>query len=499
MQEKQKGDSLNIGLVFPHQLFEESPIITHCSIIYLVEETLFFNQYPFHKQKIAFHRASMKFYEQYLLSQGKKVVYIEAGLPYADIRKLIVHLKEAGVQIIEIIDPTDNWLEKRIKKACKTNGLQILEHENPMFLNTRAELKTYFSGKKKMFQTDFYKNQRYKRNILMESDQKPKGGQWTFDSENRLKYPKGKRPPKIKMPASSSLFQEAMAYTQRHFSTHYGALNPDFQYPVTFEETRQWLDDFLENRLLEFGPFEDAMVDTELVLHHSLLTPMLNVGLITPDEILTKTLDFATTNPVPINSLEGFVRQILGWREFIRAVYEIKGTEERTRNFWGFTRKIPPTFWEGTTGIEPVDATIKKVLKTGYCHHIERLMVLGNFMLLCEFDPDEVYHWFMEMFIDSYDWVMVPNVYGMSQFADGGLMSTKPYISGSNYLLKMSNYKKGPWQEIWDGLFWRFLHVHRGFFSSNPRLGMLISSFEKMPPEKRERHLNNANDFLKTL
>jgi deoxyribodipyrimidine photolyase-related protein len=148
-------------------------------------------------------------------------------------------------------------------------------------------------------------------------------------------------------------------------------------------------------------------------------------------------------NDVPLNSTEGFVRQIIGWREFIRGIYESRGSEERTTNFWNFKKKIPASFYDGTTGILPIDQTIKKVLKTGYCNHIERLMVLGNFMMLCEFDPDEVYRWFMELFVDSYDWVMVTNIYGMSQFSDGGLMATKPYISGSNYVMKMSNYKKG--------------------------------------------------------
>jgi deoxyribodipyrimidine photolyase-related protein len=180
-------------------------------------------------------------------------------------------------------------------------------------------------------------------------------------------------------------------------------------------------------------------------------------------------------------------------------VYELKGTVERTKNYWGFKRKIPASFWNGTTGFEPIDSTIKKVLETGYCHHIERLMVLGNFMLLCEFDPDEVYRWFMELFIDAYDWVMVPNVYGMSQFADGGLMSTKPYISSSNYLMKMSDYKKGEWQVTWDGLFWRFMHVHRDFFLQNPRLGMLVHSFDKMSTVKQEQHLKAAEKFLQSL
>ena len=226
---------------------------------------------------------------------------------------------------------------------------------------------------------------------------------------------------------------------------------------------------------------------------------MLNVGLITPKEVIANCLIYAKENNIPINSTEGFVRQIIGWREFIRGVYEVKGSEERTTNFWNFNRKIPASFYDGTTGIAPIDQTIKKVLQTGYCHHIERLMILGNFMLLCEFDPDEVYRWFMELFIDAYDWVMVTNIYGMSQFADGGTMASKPYISGSNYIKKMSNYKKGEWQNIWDGLFWRFMHTHREFFLSNPRLGMLVRMFDKMPEETQQKHLEIGRRYLLSI
>ena len=189
----------------------------------------------------------------------------------------------------------------------------------------------------------------------------------------------------------------------------------------------------------------------------------------------------------------------MGWREYIHIVYMREGSKQRTKNYWGFTRKIPISFWKGTTGIVPVDTVIQKVLNVGYCHHIERLMVMGNFMLLCEFDPDDVYRWFMEMYIDAYDWVMVPNTYGMTQFADGGLMMTKPYISASNYLMKMGNWQKGPWQKTWDGLFWRFMHVHRNFFMQNPRLSMLLNSFDKMTSIQKKEHLDNAESFLNML
>ena len=234
-------------------------------------------------------------------------------------------------------------------------------------------------------------------------------------------------------------------------------------------------------------------------MFHSVLTPALNIGLIQPGALIDKALKAAEEYKVPINSTEGFIRQIIGWREFIHILYQREGSRQRTCNYWSFKRKIPPAFYTGDTGITPVDTVIRKVLSTGYCHHIERLMVLGNFMLLCEFHPDAVYQWFMEMFIDSYDWVMVPNVYGMSQFADGGLMTTKPYISSSNYILKMSDFAKGDWQEVWDGLFWRFMHKHRTFFLQNPRLGMLINTFDKMPDAKKEQHLKSAHQFLQQL
>lgn len=239
---------------------------------------------------------------------------------------------------------------------------------------------------------------------------------------------------------------EARVYTEKNFPHNYGS--SIFKYPTTFHEANTWLNDFFEYRFHDFGIYEDAIVANETILNHSVLSPLLNVGLLSSLDVIEKAIDFAGKNQIPLNSTEGFLRQILGWREFIRLVYQIKGRKQRTKNYWKFKRKIPASFWNGTTGIEPLDLTIRKVLETGYCHHIERLMVLGNFMLLCEFDPDEVYRWFMELFIDAYDWVMVPNVYGMSQFADGGLMSTKPYISGSNYLMKMGNYTKSEWQNI---------------------------------------------------
>ena len=286
---------------------------------------------------------------------------------------------------------------------------------------------------------------------------------------------------------------------QQHFSQNYGNAESACLFAVTFADAENWLTLFLKQRFEKFGRYEDAIIASESVLYHSVISPMLNIGLLQPHFVIEKALEAAQEYQVPLNSTEGFIRQIMGWREFIRLVYDREGSKQRTLNYWNFKRKIPTSFWKAETGIAPIDETIQKILQTGYCHHIERLMVLGNFMLLCEFDPDEVYRWFMEIFIDAYDWVMVPNVYGMTQYADGGLMTTKPYISGSNYLMKMSDYPKGNWQTVWDGLFWRFMHVHRGFFLKNPRLGMLVKTFDKMKSEQQELHLANAEKFLQIL
>ena len=491
----------SINIIFPHQLFQESPLFESDHPYYIVEEFLFFKQYAFHKQKIAFHRASMKSYADYLKEHKKcEVHYIGATESTSDIRLLIPELKQGGVEHINYIDPTDNWLQKRLDKGCQENEITSTKYNTPLFLNSQEELGDFFrKDKKKYHQTTFYTEQRKSKNILMNSDGKPTGDKWTFDTENRKKYPAKKTPPFVQFPETDSYYKEAISYVEKHFPKNFGSLSSFQLYPTNFASTQLWLHHFVEQRFMEFGTYEDAIVAVNSILNHSVLSPMLNVGLITPQQVITTCLAYAEENDIPINSTEGFVRQVVGWREFIRGIYEARGSEQRTINYWEFKKKIPSSFYDGTTGIPPIDQTIKKVLQTGYCHHIERLMVLGNFMMLCEFDPDEVYKWFMELFVDAYDWVMVTNVYGMSQFSDGGLMATKPYISGSNYIIKMSNYKKGEWQNIWDGLFWRFMHTHRAFFLSNPRLGMLVRMFDKMPTEKQQQHLEAGELYLNTL
>ncbi|MFD2599851.1 cryptochrome/photolyase family protein [Sphingobacterium corticis] len=496
-------DNTHVTLIFPHQLFEKHPALKKSRPVYLIEETLFFNQYNFHKKKLILHRASMQYYSKHLQDKGFDVHYVEATQPNSDIRKLLKQLKSEGVETVFYANVSDNWLEKRIISTCEKIGLSHEEFHTPNFLND-AKAHDFFDKKRRYFMADFYAAERTKRNILLEDDESPLGGKWSYDQENRKRFPKKETVPSLGKLGRNQFVDDAIKWVEKHYSKNYGSsddmLNDDIAfYPTTHSEAKRWLKDFFAHRFAKFGDYEDAMVSNEAFINHSVLTPMLNIGLLNPQQILDEALDYASENEIPLNSLEGFVRQIMGWREFIHLVYEREGTKQRTKNFWNFKRKIPPTFWTGETGIIPIDTVIKRILKHGYCHHIERLMVLGNFMLLCEFDPDDVYRWFMEMFVDSYDWVMVPNTYCMTQYADGGLMTTKPYISGSNYLLKMGDWEKGEWQEIWDGLFWRFMHQHRDVLSKNPRLGMLIGTFDKMSKDKREQHLNNASSFLRQL
>ena len=490
--------SKSINLIFPNQLFEDHPLLKNKGDFYLIEEHLFFKEFKFHKQKIAFHRASMKFFQTYLEKNGAKVIYIESGDDLADIRNFQTEIKKENITEINVISPSDDWLERRLKKV--TENIQLHIFDSPQFINNKNDLADFFTAEKKFyFQTAFYKQERIRFHILMTKDGKPEGEKWTFDVENRKKYPKNQAPPFIHFPETSEFWKEAINYTEEKFKNNPGEISENPLYPISHQESEIWLDQFLDYRFHDFGVYEDAIVQKESYLNHSILSPLINSGLLQPIEVVNKTLIFAQKNKIPLNSLEGFIRQIIGWREFIHGMYLYKGRFSRTQNFFNFTRKIPKSFYDGTTGILPIDETIKKVLKTGYCHHIERLMILGNFMLLCEFDPKEVYKWFMEMFIDAYDWVMVPNIYGMSQFADGGTFATKPYLSGSNYLKKMSDYPSGDWEKIWDGLFWRFVGIQEEFFKKNPRVSMMHYSFQKMDEDKKKTHLNNANEFLKSL
>ncbi len=486
----------DITLIFPHQLYEDHPALKKERKVVMVEDSLFFLQYNFHKMKLVLHRASMRHYKKELERKGYTVWYIDAT-EQRTITSVLEGFKLHKIETIHYAETSDYLLELRLRKSAAQHHIKLVCHPNPDFLCERNYLDDYFNKKKRYYLTEFYIEQRKRLKILFDSAQ-PQGGQWTFDTENRKKIPASVQPPPRTPLANQDEVTAASDYVDRHFSTNYGSTR-NFFYPVTAHDARTALTEFLKKRFLHYGIYQDAIREEDSFLFHSLVSSSLNIGLLKPVEIIDAAIKAASLYKTPINSLEGFIRQVLGWREFVRAVYEREGVKQRTRNYWNHKRKIPNSFWKGDTGIAPLDNVIKKALGTAYCSHIERLMIAGNLMLLCEFHPDEVYRWFMELFIDSYDWVMVPNVYGMSQYADGGLMSTKPYISGSNYILKMSNYPKGPWCELWDCLYWRFIDKHKEEFIKNPRMSMMVKQLEKMDEIKRQRVQSVSEKFLAGL
>ena len=492
-----------VSVIFPNQLFRNSPILKiNCEII-MIEDSLFFGNDKFHKltnhkNKLIFNKASMSAYKEYLENAGFNVLYIKNKKNFSTVDYLSEYLKDK-YQKINLINPHDFLLMKRIKSFVEVNNLCLNILKSPMFITKDDLRESFISNIKKPLMGRFYENQRKSLNVLVNSDGTPHGGKWSFDELNRKKLPKKINVPNIlKFPKNKFVVKAENDID--HLDIKFIGEGKKFFYPTNFEEADKWLNDFLKNRFTLFGDYEDAICKENNFLWHSLLSPLLNSGLLTPDLVIKKALSYAEKEKVPFNSLEGFIRQIIGWREFICLVYEKYGTKMRTSNFWNFEDKpIPNSFYEGNTGIEPVDTIIKKIIKFGYCHHIERLMIIGNFMLLCRIHPNQVYKWFMEMFIDSNDWVMVPNVYGMSQFSDGGIFSTKPYISSSNYVKKMSNFKSGNWCLVWDGLFWKFIKENESYFRKQYRLAMLTRNLDRMTDEKLNSHLKIAEEFLQDL
>ncbi len=474
-------------LVFPHQLFEKNPCFRKDRPILLIEDPRFFSAFDFHKQKLVFHRASLKSFEKLLGEKGYTTHYVEE-----DLRETI---QKMSISVLHGTEFDDFSLKKRISSLAKDLNVKLEIVQSSNFLTDPNEFSSLFSGKKNLRFDSFYMYQRKRLDILLDERGKPLGGKWSLDQENRKRLPKSIHIPTPFSSKQTKEVKDAIAYVEKKYPKNPGNLE-FFNYAVSHVDAQNALQNFIETRLAAFGDYEDAIVQKELILFHSCLSPYLNVGLLTPEIVIGVAIKYYEENNVPLNSIEGFVRQIIGWREFIRGAYHLIGERERASNFFDHKRKLPRSFYQGTTGIPPVDETIKKLHSFCYVHHIERLMILGNFFLLCEISPHEVYQWFMELFIDSYDWVMVPNVYGMSQYADGGMMTTKPYFSSSNYILKMSDYPKGPWCEVWDSLFWRFMIKNNEFFETQPRLNMLCRTAQKKREDKK--FLRIAEDFLET-
>ncbi len=489
-------------LILGNQLFPMSHIKKlKFEKIIMFEDLGLCEHFKYHKHKIIFFLSAMRHYRDELVSAGYDVYYVQADeSKFKDSyeSKLTDFFKNnKDFQNIIHFEIEDKFFETSIKELILNLKLGFQEVSSPLFLGSRQNFKDYLSGVKKPFMKTFYERERKRLSILVDKNNKPEGGSWSYDSENRKKLPKDVVVPEFSPALADEITQDVMFQVEALFPDHPGDAE-NFWIPVTREESLKWLKIFISERLHQFGDFQDAITDRSDFVFHSIISPMLNVGLILPDEVLELSIKAYTDSgkKLSLNSLEGFVRQVMGWREFIRGVYQNFDDQQSKVNFWKHHQKLKPCWYTGDTGIPVLDYSIKKAEKWGYNHHIERLMVVSNMMLLSEVHPQEVHKWFMEMFVDSSEWVMGPNVYGMGQFSDGGLFATKPYICGSNYYLKMSSFPKGDWCDVVDGLYWRFIDKHKKFYESNPRMGMMVKILEKMDGTRKKRIIKLADDFI---
>lgn len=456
------------------------------------------SHFHYHKNRLTFLISAQRHKRTELQKQGFKVDHISLDHDFNKtyIEKLSDYCKKNNVTSIHCYHKEDKFFRKVIVEFCNENKIKLNQYAAPLFLNTHEDFKHYLSKSKKPFMKTFYEQSRKRFNILMEKDGTPTGGKFSFDDENRSKLKKGIIVPKLQNFPIDHVTLEVAEMVEKHFP-HFPGVNivqdkDAFIFPVTHEDVLLHLDYFLKKKMQHFGEFEDAISKSEDFVFHSLLSPLINVGLLTPKEVIETTLKYAKKHKPPLNSLEGFIRQIIGWREFVRGIYNEYSDEYEGKNFFKHQRKLKPNFFAGETGILPLDHVIKKVNRYAYAHHIERLMILSNLMLLLEVDPKIVHQYFNEYFIDSMDWVMGPNVFCMGQFSDGGIFATKPYICGSNYILKMSDFPKGDWCQEIDALYWSFIYHKLDFFSTQPRLSMMVAQITKMDKQKLKGHLELA-------
>ncbi len=496
-------------VVLGNQLFPLKHLQEHKSLPFFMAEDMELCTFVrHHKQKIALFLSSMRSYRDALQAARFHVSYVPLDGPighsatYED--KLLAFVKKHELTVLRLWEVEDKFFEQRLKKFAEQHEVKLEWGHSPMFLTPREDFGRWLGQDRSPMMANFYAWQRKRLGILVTKKRTPVGGKWSFDANNRQALPR-KQPVTETVPAKPTQHvRDVIPLVHTHFADHPGDLTEaGWWLPSCREQAERWLEAFLNERFALFGPYEDAISGRGAFLFHSVLTPALNLGWLTPDEVLSKAMEAAQENDVPINSTEGFVRQIIGWREFVRGVYQHFSEEQEQGNFFGHQRSLTPHWYRGSTGLPPLDDVIRKAQRLGWTHHIERLMIAGNLMLLCEIEPVQTYRWFMEMYVDSSDWVMVPNVLGMSLFADGGIFATKPYICGSNYILKMSDYKKPPqsssgdtWCDVMDGLYWRFIEKHKPFFGEQARLGHAVSLLERMDTAHRKKIMRAANAFL---
>lgn len=545
--------TLDIILVFCNQLFEKNDLIAKSSVsthIIFYEMEVYFTKYKYHKLRLAFARAAFKNYADYVEKKYKrKVKYVNFDDDFASvIPKNIANYTSVQIQTYDSTDhDVTKWIEKELV-GFFPSGLKkdIKIHTTPMFLCSLDDIKTYnkefdIRGQKTSTgqiykQTSFYIWQRKRLKLLVTSDEKPIGGKWTFDKENRLPFPNaasGENYQKNKsqskpnpydtvLPINTTKYAaEAIKYVEGRFPANPGELNNKSLYlPTDHAGAKKQFTRFLAEKLECFGPYQDASREDIVFGCHTVISPLLNVGLLTPRWVVdtliahwnakSRALTGAKKQKL-LESVEALLRQIIGWREIVRVLYNEQYSTMVKSNLFKHTKKLPKEWYENPFAhkstklqkITPVQTLLKKVWKISYANHIERLMYLGAFMLLCEFSPQSIHDWFMCMFIDSYQWVMAANVYAMSQYATPMLM-TKPYFSSANYIMKMSGVSAGAnsiktddsWQTIWNALYYAFIAKHKTYFAKNYSTARGVYHWNQKTQSEKNKILKTAKKYL---
>ena len=461
---------------------------------------------PHHPQKIALILSAMRHFAAELRAQGWTVAYSRLDDPdntQSIPGELLRHAATFGATEILTTRPGE-W---RLITLLDDLPLPVTQLPDDRFICSEPEFAAWAEGRKQLRLEWFYRDMRRKTGLLMDGNQ-PTGGQWNFDHDNRKRAKPDllrPRPPRF---APDPLTSEVLTLVEQHFSTHFGTLRP-FGWGVTRTDALAALTWFIDNALPRFGDEQDAMLAQDPTLSHALLSPYLNIGLLSPIEVCTAAEAAYHKGKAPLNAVEGFIRQIIGWREFVRGIYLRHGPGYAEQNALNATRPLPPLYWGAKTDMACLSHVVRQTKELAYAHHIQRLMVTGTFALLTGISPQAVHEWYLAVYIDAFEWVEAPNTIGMSQFADGGVLGSKPYAASGAYIDRMSDYcsgchyrvteKTGPTACPFNPLYWHFLLRHRALFANNPRMAQMYRTWDKMDGDRQEATLSAAEDILRRL
>lgn len=497
------GDQLSKGLASLRAVSRADAVVLMAEV---AEEATYV---PHHKQKLVLVFSAMRHFAAELVAAGWTVDYRrldDAGNLGTLTSELCAAVARHGAARVVAVRAAEHRVMALQAGWAAATGVPVALLQDDRFLVSESAFRAWARGRKRLRMEDFYRWQRDLTGILM-ADGVPVGGQWNFDKENRKALPKGVTVPSAPHFAPDAVTRDVMAMVEARFPDNFGTLDR-FGWPVTRAEARVALDRFVTERLARFGDYQDALVEGEATLFHSLLSTSINLGLLNPRECLDAAVAGLEMG-APLNAVEGFVRQILGWREYVRGIYLIEGPDYVRRNALGATRPLPAIFWQGGSGMRCFDAAFEQTRDLAYAHHIQRLMVLGNFALLAGVDPFELHEWFLLVYADAYEWVEAPNVIGMSQFADGGLLGSKPYAAGGAYINRMGNHcarcryslkvKSGPDACPFSYLYWDFLARHEALLSKNQRMWTVYDGWRRLAPERQAEIRADAARFLSAL